>query len=954
MQWVINMLNIQKFKKHFLTAAGSAAVVLMSAVAVHAASFSVTLPTSLPVTMAANGTVTTSNSVVVRNTGDNKASVSNVSISGANGWTYDGSNVAGTSYASTKVNTNRFVMSASIPNTVMKNGETVTITYSAKMPVRSAAGSNIQIANVVVTVRDEGPDVQPLTFSSASSFTLSTGNSTKNWDGTLYYSTDGSTWSTWDGTTTLSSGSGNKLYLKGAGNTVITGNVATAKWVLTGSDICCNGNIEVLLDYDTVAAGSHPNMGDYCYYQMFNGNSTSLISAPELPATTLSAYCYSNMFTYCHGLTAAPELPATTLANYCYAGMFNACTGLTTAPTLPATTLQPHCYQSMFYGCTGLTAAPELPATTLADSCYYTMFYGCTSITVPCKLPATTLASACYYNMFRRTGIKMSKVRSAEYTIAYRIPSAGTGTTATNALGYIFYETNGIATADPAINTVVYFYDPNVITFRSSSQFTISTANASKNWNGTIYYSLDGYDWSVWDGANTIVSGAENVILFKGSGNTRITGNVAGSNWVVTGTNVSCRGNLESLFDYSTVASGMHPQTASYACYRMFYNCTSLISIPDLCTESLQSYSYYEMFSGCTGIKLSTSITADYTRPFRVPYRGTGTQSSNALTNMFAGTGGTFTGTPALNTTYYEYSPMIAFTSASSFTIGTTNSKRTWRGEIQYSTDGMSWSVWNGTSAISSGSAKTIFMKGTHNDAITRSSGASNPVNPWVITGTAVSCYGNIEGLMCYDAALVGEHIEMYSYCCQQMFYNNTCLVTAPKLTATTLANYAYQEMFRGCTGLTAAPELPATTLANYCYKGMFYGCTALATAPQLPATTLANYCYQQMFFQCTALTQLPNLPATTLTSSCYNQMFYRCTNIKLSETKTGIYQTPYRVPQSGTGTDGTNSMTNMFAYTGGTFTGTPTNNTTYYTSNGLRSMSLNNASNVVAGYEIE
>ena len=65
-----------------------------------------------------------------------------------------------------------------------------------------------------------------LTFSSPNRFTLKVNDNTKHWDGTLEYSTNASTWSTWDGTTKLSSarkGSSNVLYLRGIGNTVITG-----------------------------------------------------------------------------------------------------------------------------------------------------------------------------------------------------------------------------------------------------------------------------------------------------------------------------------------------------------------------------------------------------------------------------------------------------------------------------------------------------------------------------------------------------------------------------------------------------------------------------------------------------------------------------------------------------------------------------------------------------------
>ena len=56
--------------------------------------------------------------------------------------------------------------------------------------------------------------------------------------------------------------------------------------------------------------------------------------------------------------------------------MFNGCTSLTSAPALPATTLTPYCYGSMFYGCTGITGHVDLPAAELKKDCYYAMFFG--------------------------------------------------------------------------------------------------------------------------------------------------------------------------------------------------------------------------------------------------------------------------------------------------------------------------------------------------------------------------------------------------------------------------------------------------------------------------------------------------------------------------------------------------------------------------------------------------
>ena len=335
-----------------------------------------------------------------------------------------------------------------------------------------------------------------LTFSSPNSFTLAAETATKYWAGTLEYFASDRTWTTWDGTTPLSSVNSNDeyvLYLRGTGNTALSYHDETedtyAGWVINGTDVRCNGNIETLLDYATVETGQHPAMANFCFSSLFFGcaaltqapslpattlavgcymgmfaNCTSLTQAPALPATTLVAGCYDEMFVGCISLTQAPALPATTLAEQCYFLMFQNCTGLIKAPVLPATTLVVGCYGGMFYGCTSLTQAPALPATTLANQCYYGMFIGCTGLTQAPALPATTLAEECYAMMFLGcTSLKLCPVKGGEYTIAYRIPSSGTGTTATNALAEMFTNTGGMFTGAPAINTTYYLSSGNMI-----------------------------------------------------------------------------------------------------------------------------------------------------------------------------------------------------------------------------------------------------------------------------------------------------------------------------------------------------------------------------------------------------------------------------------------------------------------------------------------------------------
>lgn len=325
-----------------------------------------------------------------------------------------------------------------------------------------------------------------LPFQSDTQFTLQTGNNTKTWDGVLEYSIDATIWSEWDGTS-ISSSTDGLLYLRGTGNTVITPRSSFS--FDNASNLKALGNIEYLLDWETVKNGEHPVMSNNCYNGMF-WDCSSLTIPPELPATTLADSCYSSMFRFCTSLTIPPELPATTLTSLCYEKMFNDCSSLTIPPELPATTLAPYCYSAMFFNCHSLVTAPELPATTLALRCYFHMFTYCTSLTTPPRLLATTLSTSCYECMFYVCSslttlpelpattleprcyntmfigcenIKMSRTQSSEYKYEWRIPA--TGEILNESDGWntdMLLGVGGTFTGNPQINTTYYTNNPSV------------------------------------------------------------------------------------------------------------------------------------------------------------------------------------------------------------------------------------------------------------------------------------------------------------------------------------------------------------------------------------------------------------------------------------------------------------------------------------------------------------
>ena len=213
----------------------------------------------------------------------------------------------------------------------------------------------------------------------------------------LEYSLDGNEWTAVEKDKEVEfGGEKGSLFLRG---TNINGTAST--WseysTITFTDpnvkVACTGDIRTLLNWKNYRTVETKN-ARFCYLFKY---CAALTSAPELPATTLSNFCYDCMFYGCTSLTAAPELKATTLAYSCYHGMFYGCTSLTSAPELKATTLENNCYSNMFSGCTSLTSAPELKATTLAGYCYNGMFQGCTKLsTVTMLAPSNQISEKAY------------------------------------------------------------------------------------------------------------------------------------------------------------------------------------------------------------------------------------------------------------------------------------------------------------------------------------------------------------------------------------------------------------------------------------------------------------------------------------------------------------------------------------------------------------------------------
>ena len=403
----------------------------------------------------------------------------------------------------------------------------------------------------------EADGIPYITFNSSSDQSLRMDHTIE----TLEYSVgESGVWTSLGTTTVYFGGDKGALRLRGKSS---TGTAQNLSWEGSGTisfgtsaKVLCSGDIRTLIDYENY---SDANTSNASFCRLFK-NCTQLISAPELPATTLSTLCYGGMFWGCTNLTSAPELPATTLAYRCYEFMFNNCENLTIAPELPATTLAGSCYTGMFSGCTSLTSAPELPATTLADACYHNMFQQCTGLKYAPELPATTLAGSCYYRMF------------AECTGLTSAPELPATTLAQGCYQNMFSECSRLTEAPqlPATTLTDYCY---------ASMFSACTSlTSAPELPATTLY--DSCYRNMFNSCVNLTSVPE-----------------LPATTLATGCYYLMFANCSGL----TSAPELPATTLAKECYSaMFYKCESLTSAPELPATSLAEKCYAEMFLGCS------------------------------------------------------------------------------------------------------------------------------------------------------------------------------------------------------------------------------------------------------------------------------------------------------------------------------------------------------------------
>ena len=376
---------------------------------------------------------------------------------------------------------------------------------------------------------------QYITFKSpTASFTLTPGDGTvAGKDGILEYSTDAETWIEWDELTALSSGvqnGSNVLYIRGTGNTTITGtsgSVGTKGWHITGSNVSVIGNIAALLDWRTVAKGRLPEISSGAFSYLF-GHGANQSS-------------WGQAIKYAHQLV----IPYEELPGYAFCYMFRNQKALLTPPSLPAMTVGQFAYQSMFDGAAALTIPPALQATSIRRGSYKWMFNACTGLKTPVSLSVVELPQEVYYGMYNGcSSLKVSSSSdSSTYISNFRVPSTGTGTIGTDSLTDMLVSTGGSVTGTPSINT--YYYTENYMV--DSTYYTGSTLSLYEN--GTFSKFLGDINSPFFALKGTVNANTDEIIVNNNAFQYWERDNDYGG--IVSKSPISCAGygNLRIIFD---------------------------------------------------------------------------------------------------------------------------------------------------------------------------------------------------------------------------------------------------------------------------------------------------------------------------------------------------------------------------------------------------------------------
>ena len=290
----------------------------------------------------------------------------------------------------------------------------------------------------------------------------------------------------------------------------------------------------------------------------------------------------------------------------------------------------------------------------------------------------------------------------------------------------------------------------------------------------------------------------------------------------------------------------IHAEELAYYCFEnMFENCTSL-KLPFFCNWlNYPAYSLVQTFKGCSNIKLSTTRIDKYVIRYRIPMDETKTATGGA-NSMFANTGGTFTGTPQLNTNYYlwddDYDPDYFYIQNTTAGItdqislvknSTSSSVEPAFPNLEYSYDKENWTTMTTSTQISLAYNQKVYFRGNNTSVSGYTTEGSNS-NYYKFKSEygegTLKVGGDISSL--YDKSMVNKVVPS-DYCFYDLL-NLQCItdVSDLKLTPTTLTDYCYTHLLSSaCISVLPQGIDNATILGNSCFN-LFNNSNGLSPKP--------------------------------------------------------------------------------------------------------------------------
>ena len=691
-------------------------------------------------------------------------------------------------------------------------------------------------------------------------------------DGKFQYSYDRYTWVDWDGEDYIEANSIDNLFelsIRGIDNSTFNGSTMVILGDGIDGQVTLGGDVSALLDnfHTTKQAPG-------AYAHLFEG-CTAIGDASNLKlAEDVMSGDYAYMFKDCINLTAAPNIPNDTAVGS-YEHMFENCTQLKESPNLPATNMSEGCYAYMFAN-SGVETTSELPASVMAVNCYKGMYKNCRNLTTIKPISGSVMADSCYKEMF----------------------SGCTELIAGTTLNSVSMEPHCY---EEMFNGCYKLKDPIIL---PADKLALDCYKKMFYGCTSIKFSEDGGIYRLPAKGTTVYSGDFADQMFFG-----------------------CMG-------YETVSENGTPlPNTDYHVEQQYVKFSSESPL------TLSEITFGELGKFETGWTGDGTAEYSYDNITWYPWNGEPLIGNNIYIRGSGNT--TFNGKYyssneiAIGGLYVQCDTIVAVEGDLDAILDYEK-----LGSINYGLYALSYvfglvgylsmpdvfgtdTFYPATLNLSGLTLRKAVAEGHYSYCFTGIK--SNNTLPKMTMGDIVPDYGYNRTFMATDITeFYTLHATTVGKSGYEGMFERSSLSIAPELPAVNLGIQCYKNMFDS-TNIIKAPALPATTVPERGYEEMFRG-TKIKKCPELPAMNLGKDSYSYMFENCT-LIELPcDLPATNIPDGCYKGMFARCSSIKFANSGK-----EYRIPVTGTGTVGVNSLQYMFVGCSGTAPTTPNVNTTYY-----------------------